>query len=239
MRRLLAENGGVLVADEVGLGKTIEAGIVITQYWAERKRRILIITPSSLRQQWQQEMREKFLIPCTLLESKLKDEQLTQSIQQNAEVLICSYEFALRHETSLLRAWELVICDEAHRLRNFYTGRNKGPEAISRIVRGAGKTLLLTATPLQNRLEELYGLVSIFDPSYFYSLDAFRERYIKSRTSVTNDDLVDRVAVISKRTLRRDADKYIHFTKRLPLTIEFLPSKPEIELYNKVNEYLQ
>lgn len=230
---------GVILADEVGLGKTIEAGIVITQYWAERKRRILIITPSSLRQQWQQEMREKFLIPCTLLESKLKDEQLTQSIQQNAEVLICSYEFALRHETSLLRAWDLVICDEAHRLRNFYTGRNKGPEAISRIVRGAGKTLLLTATPLQNRLEELYGLVSIFDPSYFYSLDAFRERYIKSRTTVTNDDLVDRVAVISKRTLRRDADKYIHFTKRLPLTIEFLPSKPEIELYNKVNEYLQ
>ena len=230
---------GVILADEVGLGKTIEAGIVITQYWAERKRRILIIAPSSLRQQWQQELREKFLIPSTLLEAKLKDEQLSQSIQQNAEVLICSYEFALRHETSLLREWDLVICDEAHRLRNIYTGRNKGPEAVSRIVRGARKTLLLTATPLQNRLEELYGLVSVFDPAYFYSLDAFRERYIKSRTSLSNDDLVDRVAVISKRTLRRDADKYIHFTKRLPLTIEFLPSKPEIELYNKVNEYLQ
>ena len=230
---------GVILADEVGLGKTIEAGIVITQYWAERKRRILIIAPSSLRQQWQQELREKFLIPSTLLEAKIKDEQLSQSIQQNAEVLICSYEFALRHETSLLREWDLVICDEAHRLRNIYTGRNKGPEAVSRIVRGARKTLLLTATPLQNRLEELYGLVSIFDPAYFYSLEAFRERYIKSKTSRTNDDLVDRVAVISKRTLRRDADKYIHFTKRLPLTIEFLPSKPEIELYNKVNEYLQ
>ena len=230
---------GVILADEVGLGKTIEAGIVITQYWAERKRRILIIAPSSLRQQWQQELREKFLIPSTLLEAKLKDEQLSQSIKQNAEVLVCSYEFALRHETSLLREWDLVICDEAHRLRNIYTGRNKGPEAVSRIVRGARKTLLLTATPLQNRLEELYGLVSIFDPAYFYSLEAFRERYIKSKTSRTNDDLVDRVAVISKRTLRRDADKYIHFTKRLPLTIEFLPSKPEIELYNKVNEYLQ
>ena len=230
---------GVILADEVGLGKTIEAGIVITQYWAERKRRILIIAPSSLRQQWQQEMREKFLIPCTLLEAKLKDDQLSQSIQKNVEVLICSYEFALRHETSLIREWDLVICDEAHRLRNIYTGRNKGPEAVSRIVRGARKTLLLTATPLQNRLEELYGLVSVFDPTYFYSLEAFRERYIKSRISITNDDLVDRVAVISKRTLRRDADKYIHFTKRLPLTIEFLPSKPEVDLYNKVNEYLQ
>ena len=230
---------GVILADEVGLGKTIEAGIVITQYWAERKRRILIIAPSSLRQQWQQELREKFLIPSTLLEAKIKDEELAQGISSSTEVLICSYEFALRHETSLMRKWDLVICDEAHRLRNFYTGRNKGPEAISRIVRGANKTLLLTATPLQNRLEELYGLVSVFDPNYFYSLDAFRERYIKSRTSSTNDDLVDRVAVISKRTLRKDADKYIHFTKRLPLTIEFLPSAPEIELYNKVNEYLQ
>lgn len=230
---------GVILADEVGLGKTIEAGIVITQYWAERKRRILIIAPSSLRQQWQQELREKFLIPSTLLEAKLKEEQLAQGISSNTDVLICSYEFALRHETGLMRQWDLVICDEAHRLRNFYTGRNKGPEAISRIVRGANKTLLLTATPLQNRLEELYGLVSVFDPNYFYSLDAFRERYIKSRTSATNDDLVDRVAVISKRTLRKDADKYIHFTKRLPLTVEFLPSKPEIELYNKVNDYLQ
>jgi superfamily II DNA or RNA helicase len=230
---------GVILADEVGLGKTIEAGIVITQYWAERKRRILIIAPSSLRQQWQQELREKFLIPSTLLEAKFKEEQLSQGISLNTDVLICSYEFALRHETSLMRQWDLVICDEAHRLRNFYTGRNKGSDAISHIVRGASKTLLLTATPLQNRLEELYGLVSVFDPTYFYSLDAFRERYIKSRTSKTNDDLVDRVAVISKRTLRKDADKYIHFTKRLPLTIEFLPSKPEIELYNKVNEYLQ
>lgn len=230
---------GVILADEVGLGKTIEAGIVITQYWSERKRRILIIAPSSLRQQWQQELREKFLIPSTLLEAKLKEEQLTQSIKQNAEVLICSYEFALRHETSLIREWDLVICDEAHRLRNIYTGRNKGPEAVSHIVRGAHKTLLLTATPLQNRLEELYGLVSVFDPGYFYSLDAFRERYIKSRTSSTNDDLVERVAAISRRTLRKDAEKYIHFTKRLPITIEFQPSEPEIELYNKVNAYLQ
>lgn len=230
---------GVILADEVGLGKTIEAGIVITQYWAERKRRILIIAPSSLRQQWQQELFEKFLIPSQLLDPKLKDEQLARTAQQDAEVLICSYEFALRHETSLLREWDLVICDEAHRLRNFYTGRNKAPEAISHIVREARKTILLTATPLQNRLEELYGLVSVFDPDYFYSLDAFRERYVKAKELGDNDDLVERVAGISKRTLRRDAEKYIHFTKRLPLTVEFMPSPAEIELYDKVNDYLQ
>lgn len=230
---------GVILADEVGLGKTIEAGIVITQYWAERKRRILIIAPSSLRQQWQQELMEKFLIPSQLLDPTLKDEQLALTAAQGAEVLICSYEFALRHETSLLRNWDLVICDEAHRLRNFYTGRKKAPEAVSHIVRGSGKTILLTATPLQNRLEELYGLVSVFDPDYFYSLDAFRERYVKAKGLGDNDDLVERVAGISKRTLRRDAEKYIHFTRRLPLTVEFMPSPAEIELYDKVNEYLQ
>lgn len=230
---------GVILADEVGLGKTIEAGIVITQYWSERKRRILIIAPSSLRQQWQQELLEKFLIPSQLLDSKLKGEQLARTAQQGAEVLICSYEFALRHETSLLRQWDLVICDEAHRLRNFYTGRNKSPEAISHIVAGAHKTILLTATPLQNRLEELYGLVSVFQPDYFYSLEAFRERYVKAKGLGDNDDLVERVAGISKRTLRRDAEKYIHFTKRMPLTVEFMPSPAEIELYDKVNDYLQ
>lgn len=230
---------GVILADEVGLGKTIEAGIVISQYWAERKRRILIIVPSSLRQQWQQELLEKFLVPSQLLESRFKEEQLSRSAQQATEVLICSYEFALRHEAALVREWDLVICDEAHRMRNFYTGRNKVPEAVSRIVRGARKTILLTATPLQNRLEELYGLVSVFDPDYFYSLDAFRERYVKTKGAGENDDLVERVAAISRRTLRRDAEKYIHFTKRLPITVEFTPSDAELSLYKKVNSYLQ
>ena len=230
---------GVILADEVGLGKTIEAGIVISQYWAERRRRVLIIAPSSLRQQWQQELMEKFFIPSTLLDPKIKIDQLTRTATHDGGVLICSYEFALRHETSLLRQWDLVICDEAHRLRNFYTGRNKAPEAISHILRGSAKTLLLTATPLQNRLEELYGLVSVFDPSYFFSLDAFRERYVKSKGIGDNDDLTERVAAITKRTLRRDAAKYVHFTKRLPLTVEFMPSAEEIELYEKVNEYLQ
>lgn len=230
---------GVILADEVGLGKTIEAGIVISQYWAERRRDILIIAPSSLRQQWQQELYEKFLIPSALLDSKSKDALLSRAESRSAQVFICSYEFALRHAPSLLRSWDLVVADEAHRLRNYWTGKTKAAEAVAQIVQGAHKTLLLTATPLQNKLEELYGLVSIFDPDYFYSLDAFRERYIKGRDLTGDDDLVDRVATISKRTLRRDADKYIHFTKRLPLTVEFTPSPDELKLYDKVNEYLQ
>jgi ERCC4-related helicase len=230
---------GVILADEVGLGKTIEAGIVISQYWAERRRSILIIAPSSLRQQWQQELNEKFLIPSSILDPRTKDALLARSGSQSSQVLICSYEFVLRHEQSLLKAWDLVIADEAHRLRNYWTGKTKAAEAVAHVVRGAHKTLLLTATPLQNKLEELYGLVSVFDPSYFYSLDAFRERYVKNRDLSGDDDLVERVATISKRTLRRDADKYIHFTKRLPLTVEFTPSPDEVKLYDLVNDYLQ
>lgn len=230
---------GVILADEVGLGKTIEAGIVISQYWAERRRSILIITPSSLRQQWQQELHEKFLIPSSILDRKTMDAVLAQSGSHSSQVLICSYEFVLRHEQSLLRAWDLVVADEAHRLRNYWTGKTKAAEAVAHVVGSAHKTVLLTATPLQNKLEELYGLVSVFDPGYFYSLEAFRERYVKNRDLNGDDDLVERVATISKRTLRRDADKYIHFTKRLPLTVEFTPSPNEVKLYDLVNDYLQ
>lgn len=230
---------GVILADEVGLGKTIEAGIVISQYRAERKRRILIIAPSSLRQQWKQELYEKFLIPSLILDSKNKDSLLTKADSRSAEVLICSYEFARRHETSLLKSWDLMVADEAHRLRNYWNGKAKMAEAVSHVARSAHKTVLLTATPLQNKLEELYGLVSIFDPDYFYSLDAFRERYIKNRGQAGDDDLVERVAAISKRTLRKDANKYIRFTKRMPLTVEFTPSPNEVRLYDLVNDYLQ
>lgn len=231
---------GVILADEVGLGKTIEAGIVITQYWAERRRSILIVAPSSLRQQWKQELYEKFLIPASILDPKSKDSLLARTASHQAEVLICSYEFAQRHEQSLLRAWDLVVADEAHRLRNHWTGKGKTAESFSHIADGAHKTVLLTATPLQNKLEELYGLVSVFDPGYFYSLDAFRERYVKGAGELgESEDLAERVATLAKRTLRRDADKYIHFTKRMPLTVEFTPSEDERRLYDLVNQYLQ
>lgn len=230
---------GVILADEVGLGKTIEAGIVMSQYWAERKRRILIIAPASLRQQWKQELWEKFMLPAELLDRKSLPSLLNAQSDSRPSVLICSYEFARTNQPSLLRRWDLVVADEAHRLRNYWTGRSKVADSISEIFRNAAKVVLLTATPLQNKLEELYGLVSTFDPNFFHSLDAFKERYVKGNALVGGDDLAERVRTVSKRTLRRDAEKYIRFTQRIPLTIEFDPSPEEIELYELVDEYLQ
>lgn len=235
---------GVILADEVGLGKTIEAGIVISQYWAERKRKILIIAPSSLRQQWSQELIEKFYIPSTLIDSKtIKDYQKSHgsNLLRSNEVFICSYEFARSNSHLLVGGWDLIVADEAHKLRNYYLGPSKAKQAtaIAEIIRTSNKTLLLTATPLQNKLEELYGLVSVFDPKYFYSIDAFKERYIKNRDDVMYDDLSERVAQISKRTLRRDAAKYIKFTKREPITATFESAPEEQHLYDLVNKYLQ
>lgn len=228
---------GVILADEVGLGKTIEAGIVISQYWAQRNRRILIIAPSSLRQQWKQELDEKFALPASLLDRTTIDELTGPGARE--QILICSYEFANSQTAKMIRTWDLVVCDEAHRLRSHWTGQAKIAANVARICRGATKTIMLTATPLQNRLEELYGLVSVFAPDYFHSLDAFKERYLDNPDGIGNDDLAQRVALVAKRTLRRDADKYIRFTARMPLTIAFTPSDAEIELYDKINGYLQ
>lgn len=227
---------GVILADEVGLGKTIEAGIVISQYWAERKNRILIIAPSSLRQQWKQELEEKFAIPAELLDRKTIKEIINL---ENTNVWICSYEFVNLNKVQLSHSWDLVICDEAHRLRSYWNGKAKIAKAVASISQSAAKTLMLTATPLQNRLEELYGLVSVFDPNFFHSLEAFRNRYIENRNAPDNQDLKERVSLLAKRALRKDVNKYIRFTTRTPMTFAFTPSEEEIKLYGLVNSYLQ
>lgn len=230
---------GVVLADEVGLGKTIEAGIVLCQYWAERKRRILVIAPSSLRQQWQQELGDKFAIPSRLLDAKTKDDLLIPRPGLPAHVLICSYEFAQRNTEDLHRHWDLIVADEAHRLRSYWKGNAKIAEAVATVMSSATKSLLLTATPLQNRLEELFGLVSVFEPDFFHSIEGFKERYVDRPDDYGNDDLAMRMSHIAKRTLRRDARKYIRFTERMPMTFGFMPSPDEQALYSMVNAYLQ
>ena len=116
---------GALLADEVGLGKTIEAGLVISQRWAERKRRILVITPSNLRKQWHQELTEKFFLPCHILESRSYKEAVKQGnprpFQDEGNVVICSYQFARSKAADVHTVpWDLVVIDEAHRLRHVY-----------------------------------------------------------------------------------------------------------------------
>jgi SNF2 family DNA or RNA helicase len=235
---------GALLADEVGLGKTIEAGLVIAQKWAERKRRILIITPSNLRKQWHQEITEKFFVPCSILETKSYNAALKQCHDRPFEpegkdtVVICSYQFARNKSDEVERvAWDLVVIDEAHRLRNVYKTSNVIANTLRRSLKGRHK-LLLTATPLQNSLLELFGLVSFIDERAFGDLKSFREQFSNLSQPYTAEMLKARLKPICHRTLRRDVMAYVSFTRRHAILEEFTPSSDEEQLYELVSEYL-
>jgi superfamily II DNA/RNA helicase len=232
---------GVILADEVGLGKTIEAGIVISQKWAERKRKLLIIAPATLRKQWQQELLDKFSIPSTILENaSYKQLKKEGTLLSGTSLLICSYNFAAAKADVLEDvAWDLVVVDEAHRLRNVYKVGNKMASAIAGVLADVPK-LLLTATPLQNSLLELYGLVSIIDPHVFGDITSFKEQYVRGvNENLRNSRLKERIKPFCQRTLRKQVLEYIKFTQRVAMTEEFVPSDDEHRLYEQVSAYLQ
>lgn len=238
---------GVLLADEVGLGKTIEAGLVISQKWAEHKRRILLIVPASLRKQWELELFEKFSLPSTILEAATYKAMVKEGHQRPFEaatgIVIASYEFAARRADELkLAQWDLVIFDEAHRLRNVYkkNGSQRAKDLRDALVDPF--KILLTATPLQNSLMELYGIISIIDDQHFGGESAFKAQYIGSGASNASLDVLrDRLTPISHRTLRRQVQEagHINFRKRHAKTFDFEPSYLEIDLYERLSAFLK
>lgn len=234
---------GALLADEVGLGKTIEAGLVISQRWAERKRCILIITPSNLRKQWHQELSEKFFLPCTILESRSYNDSIKQGhfrpFGVKDSVVICSYQFA-RNKAADVHAtpWDLVVIDEAHRLRNVYKPSNVIANTLKLSLAQRHK-LLLTATPLQNSLLELFGLISFIDEHTFGDLKSFREQFANLSQDHVFQVLKERLKPLCHRTLRRQVTAYVPYTRRLAMVEEFTPSDGEDRLYELVSEYLR
>jgi len=230
---------GVLLADEVGLGKTIEAGLVLCQYWAERKRRLLVICPASLRKQWSLELEEKFNLPNVIL-----DARTYRQAQANGNpnpfstdrVVITSLNFAstLRAEIRAV-AFDLVVIDEAHKLRNAYHLSNKMGQNIKWAVEDRRK-LLLTATPFQNSLLELFGLATVLDDIIFGDVNSFRSQYATNGSDAKA--LRDRLQHFCQRTLRRQVVEYIQYTERRPLTFKFHPTDDEQKLYEAVSEYL-
>jgi len=234
---------GALLADEVGLGKTIEAGLVLSQKWAERKRRVLVITPANLRKQWHQELTEKFFLPCQILETKSYNDAVKRGNFRPLEIpnaiVICSYQFARSKAADVANtAWDLVVIDEAYRLRNVYKPSNVIANTLKLAL--AGKSmLLLTATPLQNSLLELFGLVSFIDEYTFGDLKSFREQFTNLTQEQVFHTLKARLKPLCQRTLRRQVTSYIPFTKRLPMVEEFTPEESEDRLYDLVSEYLR
>jgi superfamily II DNA or RNA helicase len=238
---------GAILADEVGLGKTIEASLVIAQRWAERRRRILLIVPASLRKQWQQELKDKFSLSSRIVEARTWREAQkvgnAQPFDAQDSIVLTSYEFAARRADDVQRVpWDLVVFDEAHRLRNVY---KKAGSARAKALRDAVKDrfkLMLTATPLQNSLMELYGLVSVIDSQFFGDERTFKTMYEgRQSDAATLVSLRRRMEPIYKRHLRRDVQEagHVSFTRREATTFDFEPSDLETELYEKVSAYLQ
>jgi ERCC4-related helicase len=235
---------GVILADEVGLGKTIEAGLVISQRWAERRRRLLIIVPANLRKQWHQELQEKFNLQSLILEAKnykaiVKQENKNPFLISSGPV-ICSYQFAKTKAADIKDInWDLVVLDEAHRLRNVYKTSNVIAKTIKDALAHVHSKVLLTATPLQNSLLELYGLVSIIDDRVFGDLDSFRAQFTQQNREQAFTALRSRIAPICKRTLRRQVQQYVPYTARRAIVEEFTPSIEERELSALVADYLR
>jgi ERCC4-related helicase len=236
---------GVLLADEVGLGKTIEAGLVLSQRWAEHKRRMILIVPASLRKQWQQELYEKFSLRAEIIESAtyklLRKSGHERPFDAAKGIVICSYEFAARKAEEIRSInWDLVVFDEAHRLRNVFKkeGSSRAKE-LKKALQDHFK-ILLTATPLQNSLMELYGIVSVIDDNHFGGENAFRAQYA-SGSPAALDVLRERLKPICQRSLRSQvqAAGHISFVRRNAQTFHFDPSDSEQKLYEDLSTFLQ
>jgi len=237
-------SNGAILADEVGLGKTIEAGILLSQKWAQHQRKILIIVPSNLRKQWMQELAEKFFLSSTIFEAKnfnaaLKAGSQNPFLLENESIAICSYHFARNKDEYLARVpWDLVVIDEAHRLRNVYKKNNVIANKIKIALKNRPK-VLLTATPLQNSLQELFGLVSFIDEHAFGSLPSFKKQFSNLGNEDAFSALKERLAPLCHRTLRRQVGQYVSYTARHAMIEEFTPEDDEDQLYDLVSEYLQ
>lgn len=228
---------GVLLADEVGLGKTIEAGIIISQLWNEGKENILIIAPAALMRQWNSELYDKFHLDSYIMDRKMYNTRqrlgYTNPFRNSKSIIICSYQMCSACKDDIYNAgFDYVILDEAHKLRNVYNEKavtaNNVKYAIARY-----KKALLTATPIQNNLMDLYGLSTIIDDGIFGDKDVFKYNYLKNYEE-NKEDLESRLAQFTHRTLRNQVEQYIRFTKRIPHTFSFTQTSEEQELYNEI-----
>ena len=234
-------DNGVILADEVGLGKTIEAGIVIAQSKYEKNYRVLIVSPASIMKQWKNELEEKFGLDSIIMDRKqynlLKKSGKKNPFDTENDVVICSYQMCGSFKEDIFDSnIKLAVLDEAHKLRNVHNEKSITANRVKEALVGK-KKLLLTATPIQNNLMDLYGLVSIIDDNIFGDKATFRNNYLKNY-SIYEDDLNDRLKMVLHRTLRKQVSHYIKFTNRIPKTFTFEQNDQEKEVYEYVRNLI-
>lgn len=234
------KTGGIILADEVGLGKTIEAGLVLNYVLRSGVKKVIISLPATLRKQWEMELLEKFSLEAIILDRyTVEKDYLT--IKNNLEnkdkisIVLTSYDYSSKLIKRFPKVkWGLLIIDEAHNLRNVFHGTKRAKNLFD-VTKGIPK-ILLTATPLQNTLSDLHGLVSFIDPRIFGSEKVFSRRFVEG---CDYEELKRELSPILYRTLRRDVGKYMAFSKRMCITVDFHLSQEEKDLYEAVNAFLK
>ena len=234
------KTGGIVLADEVGLGKTIEAGLVLKYVLDSGAKRVLIALPASLRKQWELELEEKFGLESTILDRIIVEKDSSGwrdrfNDRKKALITLTSYDYASKLMKRFPNVkWDFIIIDEAHNLRNVFHGTKRAKNLYD-LSKGIPK-ILLTATPLQNSLTDLHGLISFIDPRIFGSEKVFNKRYVEGQDYA---DLKRELSPVLYRTLRKDVAKYMNFKKRTCKTVDFTLSQDEMELYQRVNDFLK
>ncbi len=231
-------NGRVLLADEVGLGKTIEAGILLKEYFVTGMiKNALILTPPSLRTQWRDELKSKFGLNFI---HNAETDRFKDFDQHN--MLIASLPSAVfpKNAEKLNKIeWDLVIVDEAHRLKNASTRAHKFVKELPKKF-----IFLLSATPIQNNLKELYNMVEIIRPGLLGSWNNFAAKYTMDKNSreinqSNRYELQNLLKQVIIRTTRNEVRTYLHFTDRIPKTHLLDATPEEVELYNKATEFVR
>ncbi|MFZ3590311.1 DEAD/DEAH box helicase [Bacillus sp. DJP31] len=222
-------NGKAILADEVGLGKTIEAGLILKEYMIRGLvKKVLILVPASLVSQWVSELNQKFFIPAI--------GQKKSYVWEQCDVVVSSMDTAKRaphREIIFEQNYDLIIIDEAHKLKN---SKTKNYEFVQLLKKKF--CLLLTATPIQNRVEEIFNLVSLLKPGHLGSLTNFEESFNTKERSLNNDErlkeLVNKVMIRNRR-----GDTGIDWPKRIVKAIPIEFSKEERDLYDSIQQYKQ
>lgn len=229
-RRVIQEmRGRAILADEVGLGKTIEAGLILKEYLIRGlAKKVLILVPSSLVLQWTRELNQKFQIPAVA--------QKKVWMWEKYDIIVASMDTAKRdphREIILQQPYDLLIVDEAHKLKN---RRTKNWQFISELQKKY--CLLLTATPVQNEMEELYNLVTLLKPGQLGNEANFNKDYVAGKRTAKNEEQLK--AEISRVLIRnRRKDSNLPLTKRIVQTIPIHLSDAERALYDGVSQFVR
>lgn len=231
---------GVILCDEGSLGKTYEALLIITQLWYEGKERLLLIVPAPLLYQWHEIINRSFSVPCFTLDSATvhdanQNEDNNPFLQDG--IVLTTYDIAAQNAEHIANVqWDAVVFEEAHHLRRIYADTNKTAAVLKNAVSNAFK-ILLTATPMQNSIMDLYGLIHFIDETVFPDEKAFYERYFRKPENYP--ELAERVSKFCFRTTRPEVANYVKIPDRIPITAEFTLTPKEQELYDLLDAYVQ